>query len=60
MSQAARTWRVRVAFEPNRFAAEQLITAYEHLKPTIAHRAAPDAVAPLIAPHRAAVTGGTR
>ncbi len=60
MSQAARTCRVRVAFEPNRFAAEQLITAYEQLKPTTSHRAAPEVVAPQIAPRRAAVTGGRR
>jgi len=60
MSQAARTWRVRVAFEPNRFAAEQLITAYEQLKPTRSHRAEPDVVAPPVAPRRTTVTGGTR
>jgi hypothetical protein len=60
MSQAARTWRVRVAFEPNRFAAEPLITAYEQLKPTKSHRAEPDVVAPPVARRRVAVTGGRR
>jgi len=60
MSQAARTWRVRVAFEPNRFAAEQLVTAYEQLKPTKSHRTEPDVVAPPVAPRRTTVTGGTR
>ncbi|WP_295438767.1 hypothetical protein [uncultured Thiodictyon sp.] len=60
MSQAPRSWRVRVAFEPNRFAAEQLITVYEQLKPTKSHRAGSDVAAPPIAPQRATVMGGTR
>jgi hypothetical protein len=60
MSQPTRAWRVRVAFEPNRFAAEQLITAYEYLKPTTSRRAEPDVVAPPVAPRRATVTGGIR
>ena len=34
MSERHRTWRVRVAFEPNRFSSDQLVKVYEQLKPT--------------------------
>ncbi len=27
-------WRIRLAFEPNRFSSEQLAKVYEQLKPT--------------------------
>ena len=60
MSQPTRARRVRVTFEPNRFAAEQLVTAYEHLKPTKSRRAEPHGVAPPVVQRRATVTGGTR
>jgi hypothetical protein len=33
MSQALRQWRIRVVFEPNRFAAEHLSDVYQQLKP---------------------------
>ena len=60
MSQPTRAWQVRVAFEPNRFAAEQLITAYEQLKPTTSRRAEPEVAAPPVVARRTTVTGGRR
>jgi hypothetical protein len=33
MPRQSRNWRVRLAFEPNRFSGEQLERAYEQLKP---------------------------
>lgn len=33
MTRQSRNWRVRLAFEPNRFSCEQLERAYEQLKP---------------------------
>jgi hypothetical protein len=33
------TWRIRVAFEPNRFSPEQLVNVYEKLQPTAAQEA---------------------
>ena len=32
MSKRYRTWRVRIAFEPNRFSSDQLVEVYEQLK----------------------------
>lgn len=34
MTRQARHWRIRLAFEPNRFSCEQLERVYEQLKPT--------------------------
>jgi hypothetical protein len=34
MTRKSRSWLVRIAFEPNRFSAEQLKQVYEQLKPT--------------------------
>lgn len=34
MTRPPRSWRVRLAFEPNRFSSEQLVRVYEQLKPT--------------------------
>ncbi len=34
MTGRYRPWRIRVAFEPNRFSSEQLVKVYEQLKPT--------------------------
>ena len=34
MSRKPRIWRIRLAFEPNRFSCEQLERVYEQLKPT--------------------------
>ena len=33
MTRQPRNWRIRVAFEPNRFSCEQLERVYEQLKP---------------------------
>jgi hypothetical protein len=33
MTRQPRSWRVRLAFEPNRFSSEQLERVYEQLKP---------------------------
>ena len=33
MSDRQHPWRIRVAFEPNRFGAEHLIRVYEQLEP---------------------------
>jgi hypothetical protein len=34
MTRQPRNWRIRLAFEPNRFSCEQLERVYEQLKPT--------------------------
>lgn len=34
MTRPPRSWRVRLAFEPNRFSTEQVERVYEQLKPT--------------------------
>jgi hypothetical protein len=34
MTRQPRNWRIRLAFEPNRFSGEQLERIYEQLKPT--------------------------
>jgi len=34
MSKRHQSWRLRVTFEPSRFASEQLAKVYERLKPT--------------------------
>lgn len=60
MSRPERTLRVRVDFEPNRFADERLIAAYERLKPTESRRAAPDVAAAPAAKTPARVAGGGR
>jgi hypothetical protein len=60
MSQPERPLRVRVDFEPNRFAGEQLIAAYERLKSTESRRAAPEVAAAPAAATRARVAGSTR
>ncbi len=39
MTERRRIWRIRLAFEPNRFASEQLAKVYEQLKPTDSHAA---------------------
>ncbi len=33
MIREARSWRIRLAFEPNRFSCKQLESVYEQLKP---------------------------
>ncbi len=33
MSERQHQWRIRVAFEPNRYCAEHLVQVYERLKP---------------------------
>lgn len=34
MSRKPRIWRIRLAFEPNRFSCEELKRVYQQLKPT--------------------------
>jgi len=34
MSRKPHIWRIRLAFEPNRFSRDQLERVYEQLKPT--------------------------
>jgi hypothetical protein len=34
MTRQTSNWRIRLAFEPNRFSSEQLERVYEQLKPT--------------------------
>ena len=43
MAERDRTWRIRVAFEANRFSSERLIKIYEQLKPTQARKTAKEA-----------------
>jgi hypothetical protein len=38
MIQFQRTWRIRCAFEPNRFSCDQLVKVYEQLNPMESHR----------------------
>jgi hypothetical protein len=56
-----KNWRVRLAFEPNRYAGEQLQKAYEQLSPidSRATTAQPSAVRP-VATRRAAIKRGKR
>lgn len=37
MRERRRPWRIRLAFEPNRFAAKHLVKVYEQLKPMEPH-----------------------
>ena len=39
MTKRHRAWRIRLAFEPNRFSCDQLVKVYEQLKPTDARGA---------------------
>ena len=38
MTQSQRTWRIRRAFEPNRFSCDELVKVYEQLNPMGSHR----------------------
>lgn len=59
MTRPPRPWRVRLAFEPNRFSAEQLVRVYEQLKPTDARAAsAPSLTKPAATKRAAAKRGG--
>lgn len=55
-----KNWCVRLAFEPNRYAGEQLQKAYEQLSPIDSRATAqPSAVQP-VATRRAAIKRGKR
>jgi hypothetical protein len=58
MSQPPRLLTVRVAFEPNRFAPENLMTVYEHLKPTASRTAVMPPVPLRAPPQRSHTVGG--
>jgi hypothetical protein len=61
MSQAERNWRLRVVFEPNRFADEHLSGVYQQLKPLeAAGKAAPTSAPPKAAGKRAVKPGAQR
>ncbi len=59
MTRQPRRWRVRLAFEPNRFSSEQLVRVYEQLKPTDARAtSAPSLSKPAATKRTAAKRGG--
>ena len=61
MSQRSRHWRVRVVFEPNRFADEHLSRVYQQLKPAESGvQAAPTRVPAKAAGKRAVKPGAQR
>ncbi len=50
MTQGRKKWRVGLAFEPNRYAQEQLQKAYEQISPIEARSTGqPSAVQPVVA-----------
>jgi hypothetical protein len=53
-------WHVRLAFEPNRFASEQLQKTYEQLRPIQARTTAQAPGAKHVSPKRTATTRGKR
>jgi hypothetical protein len=57
MTRQPRNWRIRLAFEPNRFAGEQLEKVYEQLRPTQARITSAPSV-PTAIKRRAARRGG--
>ena len=58
MTQFQRTWRIRRAFEPNRFSCDQLVTVYEQLNPMESHRPPAQSVAKPAVQKRSAAKGG--
>lgn len=58
MSQLQRTWRIRRAFEPNRFSCDQLVKVYEQLKPVESHCPSARSVSEPAVEKRSADTGG--
>lgn len=60
MTRQPRNWRIRVAFEPNRFSYDQLERAYEQLKPTEMRATAESSQAQAAATKRRATKRGER
>jgi hypothetical protein len=60
MRERHRTWRIRVAFEPNRFSSEQLVEVYEQLKPTDARVTAAGSLTRPAKTKRSAAKGGAQ
>jgi hypothetical protein len=60
MSERHRTWRVRIAFEPNRFSSDQLVKVYEQLKPTNARSSPAQPSSRPTPTKRSAAKGGER
>jgi hypothetical protein len=60
MTRQSRSWRVRLAFEPNRFSAEQLERVYEQLKPTGARTTSAPSISQPAATKRANTKRGER
>ena len=58
MTKRQRTWRLRVAFEPNRFAFEQLVKVYEQLEPMRARTRQAAPVRKTTVTKRSTVKGG--
>jgi hypothetical protein len=58
MTKRQRTWRLRVAFEPNRFASEQLVKVYEQLEPMRARTTQAAPVRKTAVTKRSTVKGG--
>jgi hypothetical protein len=60
MSQSQRTWRIRQAFEPNRFSCDQLVKVYEQLNPMEFHRPSAEPLSQPVLKKRPKARGGER
>ena len=60
MSRGRKKWDVRLAFEPNRFAQEQLQKAYEQISPIEARATAQRSATRPVAARRATIKRGGR
>ena len=58
MSETPRRWRVRIAFEPNRFSGEHLSDVYRQLKPVDSRMTTTPAAQPQATKKRNATAGG--
>ena len=60
MTRGRKKWRVRLAFEPNRYAQEQLQKAYEQISPIEARATAQPSTTRPAAPMQATIKRGRR
>jgi hypothetical protein len=60
MTRGRKKWRVRLAFEPNRYAQEQLQKAYEQISPIEARSTAQRSTTQPAAARRVTIKRGSR
>lgn len=60
MTQGRKNWRVRHAFEPNRYAQEQLQKAYEQISPIEARSTGQQSAAQPVVVRQASIKRGRR